>query len=133
MRCCETSFRKGRPPLTFWKSEKENPQALDAVANYRRANPSEAGPISDDILHQRLFLPMVDEAVRCLHDKIVEHPWQVDFALTYGIGSPRVPWWPSHLGSGNHDARTRSPGTGVDGDQVWQTLEPCPALSNGGW
>lgn len=31
---------------------------------------------------------MVDEAVRCLHDKIVEHPWQVDFALTYGIGFP---------------------------------------------
>ncbi len=31
---------------------------------------------------------MIDEAVRCLHEKIVEHAWQVDFALTYGIGFP---------------------------------------------
>ncbi len=46
------------------------------------------GPVSDEILHQRLFLPMVDEAVRCLHDSIVEHAWEVDFALTYGIGFP---------------------------------------------
>src|SRR5215510_10051462 len=75
-------------PVTFWKSGNENPQALDAIARYRRADPSEAGPITDDVLHQRLFLPMVDEAVRCLQDKIVEHPWQVDFALTYGIGFP---------------------------------------------
>jgi 3-hydroxyacyl-CoA dehydrogenase len=76
------------PPITFWKSGKENPQALQAVTNYRQAHPSETGLLSDDVIHDRLILPMVDEAVRCLHDKIVEHPWQVDFALTYGIGFP---------------------------------------------
>ncbi len=31
---------------------------------------------------------MIDEAMRCLHDHIVDHAWQVDFALTYGIGFP---------------------------------------------
>jgi 3-hydroxyacyl-CoA dehydrogenase/enoyl-CoA hydratase/carnithine racemase len=122
-----------KPPLTFWKSGKENPQALEAIANYRRAYPSEAGPISDDMLHQRLFLPMVDEAVRCLHDKIVEHPWQVDFALTYGIGFPAF-----RGGLLTWARQTMTPG------QITQELEslaakygkrfePCPGLSDGGW
>jgi 3-hydroxyacyl-CoA dehydrogenase len=122
-----------KPPVTFWKSEKENAQALDAIANYRRAYPSEAGPNSDDSLHQRLFLPMVDEAVRCLHDKIVEHPWQVDFALTYGIGFPAF-----RGGLLTWARQTMTPA------QIAQELEslaakygkrfePCPGLSNGGW
>jgi 3-hydroxyacyl-CoA dehydrogenase / enoyl-CoA hydratase / 3-hydroxybutyryl-CoA epimerase len=122
-----------KPPLTFLKSGKENPQALDAIASYRRACPSEAGPISDDMLHQRLFFPMVDEAVRCLHDKIVEHPWQVDFALTYGIGFPAF-----RGGLLTWARQTMTPG------QITQELEslavkygkrfePCPGLSNGGW
>ena len=124
---------EGKPPLTFWKSEKENPQALDAVANYRRANPSEAGPISDDILHQRLFLPMVDEAVRCLHDKIVEHPWQVDFALTYGIGFPAfrgglLTWARQTMTQGQVAQELESLAI-----KYGKRFEPCPALSNGGW
>ena len=124
---------EGKPPLTFWKSEKENPQALDAVANYRRANPSEAGPISDDILHQRLFLPMVDEAVRCLHDKIVEHPWQVDFALTYGIGFPAfrggLLTWARETMAQGHVAQELE----LLAIKYGKRFEPCPALSNGGW
>ena len=122
-----------KPPLTFWKSEKENPEALDAVANYRRANPSEAGPISDDILHQRLFLPMVDEAVRCLHDKIVEHPWQVDFALTYGIGFPAfrgglLTWARQTMTQGQVAQELESLAS-----KYGKRFEPCPGLSNGGW
>ena len=124
---------EGKPPLTFWKSEKENPQALDAVANYRRANLSEAGPISDDILHQRLFFPMVDEAVRCLHDKIVEHPWQVDFALTYGIGFPAfrggLLTWSRETMTKGHVARELE----SMAIKYGKRFEPCPALSNGGW
>ena len=124
---------EGKPPLTFWKSEKENPQALDAVANYRRANPSEAGPITDDILHQRLFFPMVDEAVRCLNDKIVEHPWQVDFALTYGIGFPAfrgglLTWARQTMTQGQVAQELESLAI-----KYGKRFEPCPALSNGGW
>jgi len=122
-----------RQPLTFWKSEKENPEALDAVANYRRANPSEAGPISDDVLHQRLFLPMVDEAVRCLHDKIVEHPWQVDFALTYGIGFPAfrgglLTWARQTMTQGQVAQELESLAI-----KYGKRFEPCPDLLNGGW
>lgn len=120
-------------PLTFWKSGKEHAQARDAVANYRREYPSDAGPTSDDSLHQRLFLPMVDEAVRCLRDEIVEHPWQLDFALTYGIG------FPAFRGGLLAWARqTMTPG------QITQELEslaatygkrfePCQGLSSGWW
>ena len=119
--------------ITFWKAGKENVQALDAIANYRRANPSDAGPVSDDILHQRLFLPMVDEAVRCLQDKIVEHPWEVDFALTYGIGFPAF-----RGGLLTWARETKTPG---DVTRQLESLamkygkrfEPCPGLSNGGW
>jgi 3-hydroxyacyl-CoA dehydrogenase len=122
-----------KPPLTFWKSGKENAQALDAVANYRRAYPSEADPISDEILHQRLFLPMVDEAVRCLHDKIVEHPWQVDFALTYGIGFPAfrgglLTWARNTMTPGHITQELESLAI-----KYGKRFEPCPSLSNGGW
>ena len=122
-----------RPPLTFWKAGKENPEALDAVASYRRDNPSEVGPISDDILHQRLFLPMVDEAVRCLHDKIVEHPWQVDFALTYGTGFPAfrgglLTWARQTLTQGQVAQELESLAS-----KYGKRFEPCPGLSQGGW
>ncbi len=79
---------QGKPPMTFWKKGKENPQAVKAIAAYRRAFGQGQGPVSDEVIHKRLFLPMIDEAARCLHDKIVDHPWQVDFGLTYGIGFP---------------------------------------------
>ena len=122
-----------RPPLTFWKAEKENPEALEAVASYRRDNPSEVGPISDDILHQRLFLPMVDEAVRCLHDKIVEHPWQVDFALTYGTGFPAfrgglLTWARQTMTQGQVAQELESLAS-----KYGKRFEPCPGLSHGGW
>ncbi|MEP6959469.1 MAG: 3-hydroxyacyl-CoA dehydrogenase NAD-binding domain-containing protein, partial [Nitrospirota bacterium] len=122
-----------KPPLRFWNSGKENAQALDAVADYRRASPSESGPISDDILHQRLFLPMVDEAVRCLHDKIAEHPWQVDFALTYGIGFPAfrgglLTWARQTMTPGQITQELESLAT-----KYGKRFKPCTGLSNGGW
>lgn len=122
-----------KPPVTFWKTGKENPQALDAIAKYRCAYPSEAGPISDDIIQQRLLLPMVDEAVRCLQDKIVQHPWQVDFSLTYGIGFPAFRGgllaWARQTMTPDRVARELEKlaiGYG-------KRFEPCPSLSIGGW
>jgi 3-hydroxyacyl-CoA dehydrogenase/enoyl-CoA hydratase/carnithine racemase len=122
-----------KSPLTFWKSGKENAQALDAIASYRRAYPLKADSISDDILHQRLFLPMVDEAVRCLHDRIVEHPWQVDFALTYGIGFPAfrgglLTWARQTMTLGHVAQVLESLAT-----KYGKRFEPCPGLLNSGW
>ena len=124
---------ENQPPVTFWKDGKENPRALEAIRQYRRTVPSDIGPLSDDLLQERLFLPMVDEAVRCLHERIVEQPWQIDFALTYGIGFPAfrgglLTWarqtiTPSQLA---HQLETLTAKYG-------KRFEPCPGLADGGW
>jgi 3-hydroxyacyl-CoA dehydrogenase len=126
-------FLAEKKPVTFWKARKENPQALDLIREYRRTEPSAPGPASDEILHQRLLLPMVDEAVRCLHDKIVEHSWQVDFALTYGMGFPafrgglltwaRQQMTPEQLMEAL-ESLSRSYG---------KRFEPCQAIASEGW
>ena len=126
-------FVSGKKPVTFWSSGKENPQAVELVRQYRRAQSAPSGAVSDDLLHQRLFLPMVDEAVRCLNDKIVDHPWQVDFALTYGIGFPAF--------RGGLLAWARQEMTPEQITQALEALsdtygkrfEPYPGLSRGGW
>lgn len=84
----QTLLHEGTLPLKFWESGRVNPRTVEAIARYCRVCPSEAGPVSDDIIQKRLFLPMIDEAMRCIHDHIVDQAWQVDFALIYGIGFP---------------------------------------------
>jgi 3-hydroxyacyl-CoA dehydrogenase len=126
-------FLAGKTPVTFWKDGQENPDALGLISGYRQTHSTRTGPISDDVIHQRLFLPMVDEAVRCLSDKIVDHSWQVDFGLTYGIGFPafrgglltwaRTSMTPAQI-TGALDRLTAAYG---------KRFEPCPALSQGGW
>ncbi|HEY9791819.1 MAG TPA: enoyl-CoA hydratase-related protein [Candidatus Obscuribacterales bacterium] len=37
---------------------------------------------------QRLVMPMIDEAARCLEDRIIMKPREVDMAIVYGIGFP---------------------------------------------
>jgi 3-hydroxyacyl-CoA dehydrogenase/enoyl-CoA hydratase/carnithine racemase len=127
------AFLTGKKPVTFWNGEKENPQACELIREYRRGERSQSGAPPDDVLHQRLFLPMVDEAVRCLTDKIVDHPWQVDFALTYGIGFPAF-----RGGLLTWARQTMAPGQIAQGleslaGRYGKRFEPCPALSQGGW
>ncbi len=124
---------ENQPPVTFWKAGKENPRALEAIRQYRRTVPSGTNPLSDDHLQERLFLPMVDEAVRCLHERIVEQPWQIDFSLTCGIGFPAfrgglLTWarqtiTPSQLAQ-QLEAFTTKYG---------KRFEPSPELADGGW
>lgn len=126
-------LQEHQPPVPFWKAGEENPRAVEAIRQYRRTVPSDTGTLSDDLIQERLFLPMVDEAVRCLHDKIVEQPWHIDFALTYGIGFPAfrgglLTWarqtiTPSQLAH-QLEALTAKYG---------KRFEPCPGLADGGW
>lgn len=123
----------GKAPVSFWESGKVNPRAVETIAAYRRACPSEADPPSEEIIRKRLFLPMVDEAVRCLHDRIVEQPWQVDFALVYGIGFPAfrggLLTWARETMSPGQIARDLESLAATYGKR----FEPCSGLSNGGW
>lgn len=41
------------------------------------------------LIRDRLFLPMIDEAARCLEDKVVRKAREVDLALGLGIAFPR--------------------------------------------
>jgi hypothetical protein len=76
---------------------------------------------------------MVDEAVRCLNDKIVEHSWQVDFALTYGMG------FPAFRGGLLTWARQQMTPPQLTGalellsSTYGKRFEPCPAIASGEW
>jgi 3-hydroxyacyl-CoA dehydrogenase/enoyl-CoA hydratase/3-hydroxybutyryl-CoA epimerase len=124
---------EGTAPLTFWESRRVNPQTAETIARYCRTCPSESEPPSDEIIHKRLFLPMVDEAVRCLQDRIVEQAWQVDFAMIYGIGFPAfrgglLTWARETLSPGRITQDLESLAA-----KYGKRFEPCSGLSNGGW
>jgi 3-hydroxyacyl-CoA dehydrogenase/enoyl-CoA hydratase/carnithine racemase len=124
---------EGKAPLTFWESWRENPRTAEIIANYGRTCPSEAEPPSDDIIYKRLFFPMIDEAVRCLHDHIVEQAWHVDFAMIYGIGFPAfrgglLTWARESMSPGRITEDLESLAA-----RYGKRFEPCAGLSDGGW
>jgi 3-hydroxyacyl-CoA dehydrogenase/enoyl-CoA hydratase/3-hydroxybutyryl-CoA epimerase/enoyl-CoA isomerase len=43
---------------------------------------------SDDEIANRMMLPMLNEVVRCLEEKIIASPAEADMALVYGLGFP---------------------------------------------
>ena len=47
-----------------------------------------ADTAKDAVIQDRLFLPMADEAFRCLHEGVVASPRDVDLATVMGIGFP---------------------------------------------
>ena len=44
--------------------------------------------ITDAEIEERMMIPMINESIRCLEDKIVETPMEVDLGLLYGLGFP---------------------------------------------
>jgi len=71
---------KGRPRKSI---DPETSQLLAAV----RSHPSRS--FTDEELTERLMLPMMIEAARCLEEGIVESAAEVDMALILGLGFPR--------------------------------------------
>lgn len=51
-------------------------------------SPEKASPETKIELAQRLIYPMIDEAARCLEDRIVMKPREIDMAIIHGIGFP---------------------------------------------
>ncbi len=123
----------GRAPLTFWKAGRPNQETMDTIRQYRETNPQGGAILSDDLIRKRLFLPMVDEAVRCLHDKIVEEPWQVDFALIHGIGFPAFRGgllsWAQQTGTPLQIADELD----ALAARYGKRFAPCSALDDGEW
>jgi 3-hydroxyacyl-CoA dehydrogenase/enoyl-CoA hydratase/3-hydroxybutyryl-CoA epimerase/enoyl-CoA isomerase len=44
--------------------------------------------ITDEDIVFRMMLPMIFECSRCLEDKIVEQPYEIDLSMLYGLGFP---------------------------------------------
>ncbi|WP_399315578.1 3-hydroxyacyl-CoA dehydrogenase family protein, partial [Streptomyces sp. NPDC051815] len=67
------------------KPRKENDEQTDALLA-EVSQPRQT--ISDEEIVARMMIPMINEVVRCLEEKIVASPAEADMALVYGIGFP---------------------------------------------
>lgn len=60
--------------------------------------------LPQEIITKRLVFPMIDEAIRCLNESIVNDPQHIDLAMLYGAGFPAFRGgllrWAKHEGLG---------------------------------
>src|SRR5207249_805822 len=63
-------------------------KGMQVVARLRQERGAPGRQASPDEVLQRLVYPMVDEAFRCLDDKIVAAEQDLDLGLVMGIGFP---------------------------------------------
>jgi 3-hydroxyacyl-CoA dehydrogenase/enoyl-CoA hydratase/3-hydroxybutyryl-CoA epimerase/enoyl-CoA isomerase len=90
-----------------WKPEKKGPPSKQSDPE-AKALVSGAGngiEVADDEIVERTLLPMLLECSRCLEEKIVQTPVEVDVALLYGLGFPPfrggIFRWADATGAGN--------------------------------
>lgn len=70
--------RKGKPKKTY--SEEILPVLADVCADKR--------DFDENTIIQRTMIPMINEVVLCLEEKIIASPQEADMALVYGLGFP---------------------------------------------
>ncbi len=83
----ESTEAKNAPPKIFLKSRlgrRLNPAVAKAIAQMARQSPPQ--PMSHEAIVQRLVYPIINEAVRCLDEKIVATSDDVDLAMVFGTG-----------------------------------------------
>ena len=74
-----TKDKKGKP------KKEANPEIYDFL---RHLEVGSGEGISDEDIIDRMMLPMLMESSRCLEDKIVQTPVEVDMGVIYGLGFP---------------------------------------------
>ncbi len=74
--------KKSKKGFYIYQGKKKNPDP--EISNYITVR--EKADINDDELVQRMVYPMINEAARCLEDKIVTRPQDVDLAMIFGTG-----------------------------------------------
>jgi 3-hydroxyacyl-CoA dehydrogenase/enoyl-CoA hydratase/3-hydroxybutyryl-CoA epimerase len=66
----------------FYKYEGREQSPNESIAQWRRS-----GPAKDDVdLAQRLMFLMINEAARCIEEKVVESPEDADYGMILGTG-----------------------------------------------
>jgi 3-hydroxyacyl-CoA dehydrogenase/enoyl-CoA hydratase/3-hydroxybutyryl-CoA epimerase len=73
--------------LGFYAYAKGRKQAPSAESRSAAGNPERWEPPADDV-RDRLILPMINEAARCLEEGIVARPLDVDLGMVMGTGFP---------------------------------------------
>ncbi len=76
--------------ITFWtsKGKRARPEPNPAVAPILAKHRTGDRAMDDAEITDRLFFPMLTEAVRVLEEEIVREPSDVDMGLILGIGFP---------------------------------------------
>lgn len=77
----------------FWRWEEDKKGKLQKVADpgvdallQNVCQPRRV--FSDEVIIHRMMIPMMNEVVRCLEEKIIASPAEADMALVYGLGFP---------------------------------------------
>jgi 3-hydroxyacyl-CoA dehydrogenase/enoyl-CoA hydratase/3-hydroxybutyryl-CoA epimerase len=74
--------KKSKKGFYIYSGKKKNPDP--EISNY--LNKAETTKLSDEALVHRMIYPMINEAARCLDDKIINRPKDVDLAMIFGTG-----------------------------------------------
>ncbi len=74
--------KKSKKGFYIYQGKKKNP----APDMSKFITATKKVDISDEELVQRMIYPMINEAARCLEDKIVTRPQDVDLAMIFGTG-----------------------------------------------
>lgn len=80
---------KNGPPKILVKKrfrQRINPAVQDAINRLTRQSGTQRVALSHMAIVQRLVYPLVNEAARCLDEKIVENADDVDLAMVFGTG-----------------------------------------------
>jgi 3-hydroxyacyl-CoA dehydrogenase/enoyl-CoA hydratase/3-hydroxybutyryl-CoA epimerase len=77
------------PPKVFlknWFGRRLNPAVRKAIADLARQSPMPPKAMSHEAIVQRLVYPIINEAARCLDEKVAASPDDVDLAMVFGTG-----------------------------------------------
>jgi len=80
---------KSGPPKVFikkWFRRRLNPAVRKAIADLARQSPTPPQAMSHEAIVQRLVYPIINEAARCLDEKVAASPDDVDLAMVFGTG-----------------------------------------------
>jgi 3-hydroxyacyl-CoA dehydrogenase/enoyl-CoA hydratase/3-hydroxybutyryl-CoA epimerase len=70
----------------FYKYEGKQQTPNESIAQWRQAS-GDAGKANNDLANRLLFL-MINEAARCLEEKVVVSPDDADYGMVLGTGFP---------------------------------------------
>jgi 3-hydroxyacyl-CoA dehydrogenase / enoyl-CoA hydratase / 3-hydroxybutyryl-CoA epimerase / enoyl-CoA isomerase len=83
--------QKNKQGFWLWQEDKKGKlckQHDPEVDHLLQLTGQTAANLSDDEIIERMMIPMVNEVVRCLEEKIIDAPGEADLALVYGLGFP---------------------------------------------